>query len=427
MLSEAKPIISPHGLLYYYPHKNVLSNAQPEYILGRCQPLEQALVNSELPPSLEELKWYATHRLKQVILELTESCNMRCRYCTYYHKYNNKTHSMSDEIIYKGIDLLFENSDYSNRIALSFYGGEALLEFDKIVKAVKYAKSKICGQKLTFVLTTNGLLLEDPDIVDFLVDNDFYLTISIDGNAYQHDRYRIDIAGNATHEKIVNAIKDISHRYPQYFRSRLHYSSVVIHNDEIGEIYRYFDGTRSSISPVEVTRHFNEYLKTVGKQAGGPGMFNIKDLACSSAEKMIGNLHRFSFTGDSSPQCAEPSGICYPLTTRTFIRYDGIICQCEKADETDPLLQFGDVFSGFNWDAVKRSCDEINEKTSKNCAYCWALRFCPVCLAHLSEIDFYGETCIKYILQVEQEYALYLRLKQDYPGLLERNEEASYF
>ena len=75
-------------------------------------------------------------------------------------------------------------------INIGFYGGEPLLEIDLIKKVVYLIKNKYIRKNITFTfsLTTNGVLLNSVNI-DFLVENEFELLVSLDGNL-NHNSYR---------------------------------------------------------------------------------------------------------------------------------------------------------------------------------------------------------------------------------------------
>lgn len=80
-----------------------------------------------------------------IALQVTQGCNLRCKYCAYSGSYDNRVHSskrMSKEIAFKAIDFLFDHSIDRDRVSLGFYGGEPLLELDLIKECVKYAKKR---------------------------------------------------------------------------------------------------------------------------------------------------------------------------------------------------------------------------------------------------------------------------------------------
>lgn len=84
---------------------------------------------------------------KQLILNVTEDCNMRCKYCVYSGNYtNNRVHSniyMSETIAKKSVIKYLEQFkikrkyNISSQPIISFFGGEPLLNFELIKNIVK--------------------------------------------------------------------------------------------------------------------------------------------------------------------------------------------------------------------------------------------------------------------------------------------------
>src|SRR5699024_8096020 len=126
---------------------------------GICLPGEVKEIFHPMTPFLTHL---LQHRIRDVILQVTQNCNLRCGYCTYGGNYKNRTHSlktMNFELAKKAIDFGVERSQESSDFVVSFYGGEPLLAFNLIKKCVAYAKENIQGKELHFNMTTNGTLL----------------------------------------------------------------------------------------------------------------------------------------------------------------------------------------------------------------------------------------------------------------------------
>ncbi len=83
--------------------------------------------------------------------------------------------------------IFFDHSIDRDRVSLGFYGGEPLLELDLIKECVKYAKKKSIGKELMFNITSNTTLITD-EVLKFLYDNEFSLTVSLDGDRQAHDK-----------------------------------------------------------------------------------------------------------------------------------------------------------------------------------------------------------------------------------------------
>jgi uncharacterized protein len=135
---------------------------------------------------------FAMANLPQLVFEITDACNLKCKYCAYgefYDDYDSREDKMlSTQKAIRLIDYLvdFWNSDKNNSLKsnlyISFYGGEPLLNISFIRTIVDYIENKTQCPNRTFgfSMTTNALLLHK--YMDFLKEHDFNLLISLDGN-----------------------------------------------------------------------------------------------------------------------------------------------------------------------------------------------------------------------------------------------------
>src|SRR5262245_18767579 len=117
-----------------------------------------------------------------VTLVLTHDCNLGCDYCFAGLK---SRRIMTDEVLARALELAF--SDGSARVQLALFGGEPLLEWHQLVRAVELARTQaaLTNTELAISVTTNGTLVDD-ERARFLVDNDVFVAVSIDGNRAAH-------------------------------------------------------------------------------------------------------------------------------------------------------------------------------------------------------------------------------------------------
>ncbi len=153
----------------------------------------------------------------RLILLVTHSCQLKCRYC----KVRKFSSSMSENVMRKAVDLLFT----SNRpdLQLQFFGGEPLLRFDLVKKAVEYAESINKAQKkdLTFILTTNGIALT-PEKIGFFKKHKFIIECSIDGEIENQLKNRRSRQG-------IDYYRELTRNLKALFSSGIpHYSISVV-------------------------------------------------------------------------------------------------------------------------------------------------------------------------------------------------------
>lgn len=176
--------------------------------LGLIRPAGEARVPAaDLPPM--------PFPLATLVLNVTNKCNLSCTYCYEYGedklgpgRASKAPPRMSDETARQSIDFLFENAGERPQVAITFFGGETLLNVPAILAAVEHAnaRGKEHNKRVHFALTTNATLLE-PDVVELLVAHRFGITVSIDGDRSQQDRHRVFKSGKGSFDVIAPRIR----------------------------------------------------------------------------------------------------------------------------------------------------------------------------------------------------------------------------
>ncbi|MFA6428087.1 MAG: radical SAM protein [Candidatus Buchananbacteria bacterium] len=131
-------------------------------------------------PKKTAKKFDARSFFTTVVLNTTESCNLRCRYCSRYKEQYKKEKTMPDVIMFLGVERAIEHAKLiKERVVVQFHGGEPLLFFTKI-KSVLESFSKKDLKKIDLRIQTNGTLITD-DILKFCLLYNIHLGISVDG------------------------------------------------------------------------------------------------------------------------------------------------------------------------------------------------------------------------------------------------------
>jgi uncharacterized protein len=179
-------------------------------------------------PETKSLYYYLNKRIQKLTLQLTQNCNLRCDYCAYSGKYDQRTHSsnkMSFQVIKDTVDFAMQKSKGIRTLNIGFYGGEPLLEFENIKKTVAYINEKYNGRNVTYSLTTNGTLFND-ELVRFFKENNISILISIDGPKEMHDKNRVFASGKGSFELIMKNLKWIKSTYPDFFE-KISFNTVI--------------------------------------------------------------------------------------------------------------------------------------------------------------------------------------------------------
>lgn len=171
------------------------------------------------------------NKLRQVTLELTEKCNLRCRYCIYNEDYDEKrnhgTKDMTKEVATAAIDYANAHGDVEKGIAVTFYGGEPLVNFDLLKYCIDYSTKTITNKGLSFSMTTNATLMTK-EIAQFLASVDgLSVLCSIDGPEAIHNSYRKYINGEGTFKEAIRGLKYLVEAFGERARSQLSISMVL--------------------------------------------------------------------------------------------------------------------------------------------------------------------------------------------------------
>ena len=143
-----------------------------------------------------------------LILNLTNACNLSCKYCFAETAGNHRT--MTFEVAQKAIDAMI-NQKNTNNYSIFFFGGEPVMQKSLVKKITLYAYQEIVIKKrgkIAFLLNTNATLIDD-EIVQLFRKYDFKVTVSLDGPMRYHDRNRVFSSGKGSFEKVIEGVKKL--------------------------------------------------------------------------------------------------------------------------------------------------------------------------------------------------------------------------
>ncbi len=140
-------------------------------------------------------------------LVMTRTCNLDCTYCYQgshqwqWQKDKDLDKHISDKTIAKALE--FATDWTTQELSVIFYGGEPLLQFDKIKKWVPIWKLAFLrtGKKIRFSVTTNGTLLNE-EVREFFDEHGISFLLSLDGPPWIHDKQRFYHGGKPSWDKI---------------------------------------------------------------------------------------------------------------------------------------------------------------------------------------------------------------------------------
>ena len=144
-----------------------------------------------------------------VVVKPTHLCNLACTYC-----YNDDVRDpvMSGETLGRVVGQTFSyvRQHVPHRlVSFIWHGGEPLIPGPAFYeRAVDLQAAQGDGVTYTNSIQTNGTLLND-QWLSFLRANNFTVSISIDGPADLHDRYRVDRKGRGSFARVQEAIDSV--------------------------------------------------------------------------------------------------------------------------------------------------------------------------------------------------------------------------
>lgn len=127
----------------------------------------------------------------RITLVLTHDCNLACDYCYTGEKFAK---AMPDEVAERALQLAFSQG---GRAMVSFFGGEPLLEFERMQRFARRAREL---GPVDFQVTTNVTILSDA-VLGFLQEYDFQVGLSVDGLG-EHNRHRPFVGGRSSAELV---------------------------------------------------------------------------------------------------------------------------------------------------------------------------------------------------------------------------------
>ena len=240
--------------------------------------------------------------LQLLIKPASSLCDLKCKYC-FYH--NLATHQALSpkimsvetlELTIKRASEYFTNApkDEPSYLSILFQGGEPTLAgLDYFKQAIAFQKqyfAHLPQVQISNAIQTNGCKLDD-ELVSFLVTNDFFFGISLDGPKALHDAMRIHRNGSGSYDEVRAGITKLQKSGAQFNvlcvltdLNALNIKSVYEHFKELGFYNHQYI---ACLDPFEQQgQHSNEHLQEHSKeqplflseQAYSQFLINIFDL-----------------------------------------------------------------------------------------------------------------------------------------------------
>ncbi len=449
--------------------KIILTNEHDEAFYILMQSWEPDLLNSKLNSLLESIKAegllqmnpslvkfshpdfddyanYINGNQEMLILEVTEQCNLRCKYCIFddgndidMRGHGNKI--MDTQTAFKSVDMFAERNVKRNEASIAFYGGEPLIRMDLIKEVVEYSKTKIKDKTLRFAVTTNGVLL-DESVAKFLFENNFNIMVSLDGPEKIHDENRVDLQGKGSYSKVIKNVEKMVEVFGEEAKTRIMLSMVYAppYFENKIDVIQNFVSTHPSLKELGLTLVYPQAGTTIKPkdvqqlqdldgwsknkiQATANDALEASDIAQNGMVKIILRIMRRQIT-DNPVHSIYPSGCCVPGARKVFVRTDGTIQLCEKMDFSAPDI--GNINTGLDIDKAKEKfVDDLFKDGIADCSYCWLNRLCPMCYVDMYKSGSFSAekraiTCNRMRMEFANTLAWYSASLQKNPDAFDR-------
>ena len=356
--------------------------------------------------------------LRQITFEVTDACNLKCKYCGYgefYDDYDERKNRVLDE---KKAILLLDylidrwnsplNTSQGREIFISFYGGEPLLNMDFIRQIISYIEnSTLLYNKCRFSMTTNGILLHK--YLPYLVEQNVNLLISLDGDGQGHS-YRVDHHGENSFERVFKNIRFIQKNYPNYFEANVNFNAVLHNKNSVAGIYQFikdefgkvpaiaelnntgirremqdefFDTYRNARESLYQSEDYSRIKKDMFLKLG-----EIRDIGLFLFKHSRNFFQTYNdFFIDSEHAKRTPTGTCEPFGKKMFVTVNGKILPCERVGHQCALgyVDLDGVWIDF--DKIAETYNHYFDKLGRQCNLCYNVDACIQCVFQLDNLD----------------------------------------
>lgn len=316
--------------------------------------------------------------LPRLVLNISNDCNLRCRYC-YAHggSYLSERSNMPESVALKIMDSFFSMFEKIDRIQL--FGGEPLMNVAVIKLVAKYIREH--GKDTRIGIVTNGTLIDD-EIASLIAEYDINVTLSIDHSKMQ-DILRPYANNEGTYEKILQNMHLLKRVSSQPSQLEVVYTQEHIDRGiSITEALKRLQNDFGKL-PIHLTRVCSDNIRYKLKNANA--FIDTIDEVFSDTQ--LDAESDYSFTGRiiSALRLKRPqTNLCSAGFGTISVSVDGDIYPCFFfTDNIDfKVSNINDPYSTVKTsiDSMRKAYYESSKTSGTECNNCFANTVCFGCL-----------------------------------------------
>lgn len=379
------------------------------------------------------------HERERTLIEITQNCNLRCKYCTFHGGFkDHRVHRslvMSEEVLKSTIANASQFGDRLEEISVGFYGGEPLSYLRLLKSAVFFAQRISSRKKIRFSITTNATLI-DKTKARFLRDAEFSVLVSIDGPKYMHDRYRVFPNGKGSYDEAIRGLRVLLDVYPQHLHSKIGLNMVVPafgwikKLEELWENEPWLPRTIRAVASIMIPPDSLD-ISHLSSKLGRSDLCQEwllsferprKELITPTSnifDNSMLKIHRRSLF-DAPRSTFFPNGCCIPGVQKVYVTADGEYRMCERAHGVPPI---GTVDTGIDFGKIRHIIEEYCSRSFLDCRTCWAISICRLCFKDAYESGHFTmekkrRACSAQKKSLSEDLTVYCMTTLDYPEKL---------
>jgi uncharacterized protein len=317
--------------------------------------------------------------VKALCLHVAHDCNLSCTYCfAGTGNFGGERGMMSLETGKQALEFLFKAAGPRKHIEVDYFGGEPLLNFDVVRELVHYSKARAAdlGKELKQTLTTNAILL-DREKIEFLVNEDIYMILSIDGRPMVHNNMRPFLGGKESYSYVYKAIKDyVNNQDDNTYFVRGTYTH---HNLDFSEDVKYLieqGFTRLSLEPVVAPPQEEYALKEEDIALLGEQYEKLAEILLDYYRegKHVSFFH-YNITLDKGPCLPKRLTGCGAGHEYLAVSPEGDLYPCHQFMGQEEF-KIGNLTKGISKPIVGKSFRAAHVLNKEKCRDCWARFLC---------------------------------------------------